>query len=154
MLKFGRAIFMTSLAILSLSALTDCSKAPKLPPFDASTVPKTPSRRVTLKDVQPIFSTRCIACHAPGAMEDGSPMGGMVLTEGKAASQLINVQSFESPLVRVYPGDLAKSYIYHKLHGSFAAVGGLGLQMPLASTIPPEERGLIDDWILSGAPLQ
>ena len=81
-------------------------------------------------------------------------MGGMILTSGKAASQLINVQSIESPLVRVYPGDLAKSYLYHKLHGTFAAVGGLGLQMPLSSTIPPEERALIDDWILSGAPVE
>jgi mono/diheme cytochrome c family protein len=142
------------LSLLSLASLPGCSRKPAIPPFDPSTVQKTASRRVTLKEVQVIFSTRCIACHAQGATEDGSPMGGMILTSGKAASQLINVQSIESPLVRVYPGDLAKSYLYHKLHGTFAAVGGLGLQMPLSSTIPPEERALIDDWILSGAPVE
>jgi mono/diheme cytochrome c family protein len=111
-----------------------------------------PSRLVSFKEVQAVFSSRCIACHAPGAYEDGTPMGGMTLSAGKSAAQLIGFKSIESPLNRVEPYSLEKSYIHHKLHGTFASVGGSGVKMPLGSTIPDAEIAVIDDWILSGAP--
>jgi hypothetical protein len=113
---------------------------------------KTPNRDVSFRqEVQPIFSKRCIACHAPGAYEDGTAMGALVLSEGKSAAQLVGFKSIESPLPRVAPGDLDKSYLYHKLRGSFAQVGGIGVKMPLAGEMPEEEIVLIEDWILSGA---
>lgn len=115
---------------------------------------QAPTRQVSFKEVQHVFSTRCIACHSPGAYEDGTPMGGLTLSEGKSAAQLVNFKSIESPLNRVTPFDLSKSYIHHKLHGTFAAVGGSGVKMPLGSTIPDEEIATIDNWILSGAPTQ
>src|SRR5687767_11437070 len=60
------------------------------------------TRVVSFKhEIQPIFSKRCIACHAPGAYEDGTAMGALVLSEGKSASQLIDFKSIESPLPRV-----------------------------------------------------
>ena len=134
----------------SVVLLAACSRAPKLPPARA-----TANRHVPLTEVQQIFTLRCIACHAPGAYEDGTAMGGLVLSSGKAASQLVGVKSIESPLPRVQPGDLTKSYLYHKLRGSFAVVGGTGVQMPLGTTgLPEEEIALIEDWILSGAPAE
>lgn len=147
----------TALAYLSIFFIMffdGCSRKTDAPSLDASSIPTKATRRVTLKEVQPIFSTKCIACHNPNGMDEGVPMGGLVLLGGRSAENLINAPSIESPLVRVSPGDLAKSYVYHKLHGSFAAVGGTGAQMPLGGTLPPGELALIDDWILSGAPVE
>ena len=113
---------------------------------------KTATRAVSFsREVQPIFSKRCIACHAPGAYEDGTAMGALVLSEGKSAAQLVGFKSIESPLPRVAPGDLNQSYLYHKLRGTFAQVGGVGVRMPLAGEIPEDEIALIEDWILGGA---
>ncbi len=104
------------------------------------------------KKIQPIFTLHCIACHAPGANEDGSAMGGMILATGKAAANLVGVKSIESSLMRVAPGDPQKSYLYHKIRGTQLTVGGVGAQMPLG--LPPltkEEIGSIESWISSGA---
>jgi hypothetical protein len=115
-------------------------------------VKRTATREVSFKDeIQPIFSKRCIACHAPGAYEDGTAMGGLVLSSGRAAAQLVGFKSIESKLPRVTPGDLEKSYLHHKLRGTFMEVGGVGVKMPLSGEIPEEEIVLIEEWILGGA---
>jgi len=115
-------------------------------------VKRTASREVSFREeVQPIFSQRCIACHAPGAYEDGTAMGALVLSEGKAAAQLIGFQSITSKLPRVVPGDLEQSYLHHKLRGTFMQVGGTGVKMPLAGEMPEDEIVLIEEWILGGA---
>ena len=134
--------------------LAGCAPKATGPTFDPSSVPTKASRRVTLKEVEPIFSTKCAACHNPMGMDEGVAVGGLVLVHGSAAANLVNAKSTESKLLRVHPGDLAKSYIYHQLNGTFAAVGGTGMKMPLGGTLPPEEISLINDWILSGAPLE
>lgn len=136
--------------LLAVAIAAGCGKQPAA----VAAVPAKPTRLVTFKEVQNVFSTRCIACHAPGAYEDGTPMGGMTLSAGKSAAQIINVKSIESPLNRVTPYDLQKSYMHHKLHGTFVSVGGSGVKMPLGSTIPDEEIAIIDNWILSGAPTE
>jgi hypothetical protein len=113
---------------------------------------RTPTREVSFKDeIQPIFSKRCIACHAPGAYEDGTAMGGLVLSSGRSAAQLVGFKSIESKLPRVAPGDLEQSYLFHKLRGSFDKVGGVGVKMPLAGEMPEDEIVLIEEWILGGA---
>ncbi|HKB90041.1 MAG TPA: hypothetical protein VKC60_05940 [Opitutaceae bacterium] len=139
--------FLSVSAAFIALMFSGCSRGPDLPPARTK-----PNNLVTLKDVQRVFDQRCIACHAPGAYEDGSAMGGLVLSSGKAARNLISAKSLESTLNRVTPGDLSKSYLYHKLRGSFAQVGGTGVKMPLSGSIPEEEILLIEDWILSGAP--
>src|SRR3954465_15331742 len=118
--------------IITAAGCSRRSAAAELPPART-----TPSRPVSFRrEIQPIFSQRCIACHAPGAYEDGTAMGTLVLSEGKSAAQLVNYKSLESPLARVAPGDLNQSYLYHKLRGSFAKVGGVGVKMPLQGQIP------------------
>jgi len=143
---------LAHLLVPFILVLAGCSKQPALPEFDASSLPTKASRRVTLKEVQPIFSTKCAACHNPTGMDEGVPVGGLVLVNGASGPNLVNARSTESKLMRVHPGDLAKSYIFHKINGTFAAVGGTGMKMPLGGQLPPDEIALISDWILSGAP--
>lgn len=78
-------------------------------------------------------------------------MGGLVLSSGRSAAQLVGFKSLESKLPRVSPGDLDQSYLHHKLRGTFMKVGGIGVKMPLAGEIPEDEILLIEDWILGGA---
>jgi hypothetical protein len=68
------------------------------------------------EDIQPIFTYNCAIpeCHAPP-----KPAKGMVLTEGEAYQNLVNVRSKESPRqMRVASGDLEKSYLYDKITGN------------------------------------
>ena len=137
------------LAAVATPGLSGCSReASATPPA----VRRTPSRAVSFQnEVQPIFSKRCIACHSPGAFEDGTAMGGLVLASGRSHAQLVGYKSLESKLPRVTPGDLEQSYLHHKLRGTFMKVGGIGVKMPLAGEIPEDEILLIEDWILGGA---
>ena len=59
-------------------------------------------------DVQPIFTGNCAlsGCHA-GA----TPVQGQNLSSGQAFSNIVNVQSNESSLLRVAPGDPDASYL-------------------------------------------
>jgi hypothetical protein len=142
-------LILPSLLGLAAPFLSGCSRDSD----DAGpAVKRTATREVSFKhEVQPIFSKRCIACHAPGAYEDGTAMGALVLSEGKAAAQLIGFKSITSKLPRVAPGDLGQSYLHHKLRGTFIKVGGAGVKMPLAGEMPEDEIVLIEEWILGGA---
>jgi hypothetical protein len=137
------------LGAVAAPALTGCSRDAAARP---AAVKRTATRAVSFQnEIQPIFSKRCIACHAPGAFEDGTAMGGLVLSAGRSAAQLVGYKSLESKLPRVTPGDLDQSYLHHKLRGTFLKVGGIGVKMPLAGEIPEDEILLIEDWILGGA---
>lgn len=149
----GVATLLAALALLTTGCGRDSAAAASPAATLAVATPaRAPSREVSfIREVQPIFSKRCIACHVPGAYEDGSAMGGLVLSEGKSVAQLVGHKSIESKLPRVAPGDLNQSYLYHKLRGSFAQVGGTGVKMPLGGSMPEEEIAIIEDWILGGA---
>src|SRR4051812_16369608 len=103
-LRLGR----TRLYLVILLLATGCAKKAATPAFDPTSLPTKASRRVTLREVQPILTAKCTACHNPGGMDEGVPVGGLVLLNGSAASNLVNVPSLESKLVRVAPGDLAR----------------------------------------------
>ena len=138
-------------ALLAVASpfLGGCARASAASP---PAVQRVATREVSFKDeIQPIFSKRCIACHAPGAYEDGTAMGGLVLSSGRSAGQLVGTKSIESKLPRVAPGDLEQSYLHHKLRGTFMSVGGVGVKMPLAGEMPEDEILLIEEWILGGA---
>jgi len=84
-------------------------------------------------------------CHGSGA-------GGMGLSPGYEFDSMINVQSTENPpMLRVFPGAPAQSYVYLKL----ACDGDIpeGGCMPLGSPDPALAR-LFHDWIEAGAPTQ
>jgi hypothetical protein len=96
-------------------------------------------------DIQTIFINNCISsgCHNAGAA------GGMVLLQGQAYANLVNVASSQEPdKTRVIPNDATNSYIVIKLegrqtNGSRMPLGGAALH---ANTIQN-----IKNWINKGA---
>lgn len=99
------------------------------------------------RDIVPLLKTRCAVCHLTG-----DEAYGMALYPGAAYKNLVDVQSHESPLMRVKPGKPDESYIIHKLEGTQASVGGNGLQMPIeGGYLSKQEIDMIRSWIADGA---
>lgn len=98
-------------------------------------------------DIAPVLNDHCAICHVTG-----TEPGHMALYAEAAYKFLVGVQSEESPLKRVEPGDPDKSYLLHKINGTQVSVGGKGQQMP-ASNPPLSEamRLKIRQWIVEGA---
>lgn len=98
-------------------------------------------------DIVPLLKSRCVMCHLPGAEQAGlalHPKGGY--------ANLIDVKSTQSPLVRVSPGKPDDSYLYRKLTGTQAQVGGSGERMPFGdSTLTAQEIERVRRWIEGGA---
>ena len=101
-------------------------------------------------DLQPIFDTYCVQCHL---LE--SAQGGLVLENGEAWANLVNVDSSQTAMKRVSPGNPADSYLLHKLRGTHIQVGGSGQPMPYGSEasagISADSVELIERWIGDGA---
>jgi hypothetical protein len=96
--------------------------------------------------IQPIFTDNCAfsGCHAADTAS-----GGMVLDEGQAYANLVNVTSSEvAPDKRVVPGNSGASYIIEKLTSTQPRSGA---QMPLGSNLPADLIELIRTWIDEGA---
>lgn len=101
-------------------------------------------------DVQPIFSANCAltGCHA-GPM----PQAGQNLSVGNAYAAIVDVPSMDVPSMdRIEPGDPARSYLVHKIRGTFANVGGTGVRMPAGrGELPQNEIDIIRAWVQAGA---
>jgi hypothetical protein len=132
--------------LLFLTVMTACGSNNTTP-----TGTTTTTGGVSLKNsIQPIFNDKCVACHQ-GASSI-SP-GGLSLEPNVAYSNLVNVKSTESALMRVSPGAPDKSYLIDKLKGTQSQAGGSGAQMPFgASPLPQAQIDLISQWISAGAP--
>lgn len=100
-------------------------------------------------DLQPIFDTACVQCHL---LE--SAQGGLVIENGEAWANLVNVDSTQVSMKRVSPGNPADSYLLHKLRGTHLQVGGSGQPMPYGSEasagISADSVELIERWISEG----
>jgi len=98
-------------------------------------------------DIVPLLKSRCVVCHLPGAEQAGlalHPKGGY--------ANLVDVKSTQSPLLRVSPGKPADSYLYRKITGTHAQVGGSGERMPFGeSSLTAEEVDRVRRWIEGGA---
>jgi hypothetical protein len=98
-------------------------------------------------DIVPLLKSRCVMCHLPGAEQAGlalHPKGGY--------ANLVDVKSTQSPLVRVAPGKPDDSYLYRKITGTHAQVGGSGERMPFGeSSLTAEEVERVRRWIEDGA---
>jgi hypothetical protein len=94
--------------------------------------------------VQPLFSSYgCLGCHG------GS--GGLTIVD---STSLVNVSSGNGVPVLDYiePGVPAQSYLWHKINGTQASIGGIGLQMPrLQAPMAPADLATVEEWILDGA---
>jgi hypothetical protein len=81
------------------------------------------------------------ACHALGEADTHLRLGD--------AGDLVNVPSFERPgMLRVRPGDPARSYLYLKVLGDGGIDGG---RMPLDGPYDPRLAPFIASWIEAGA---
>jgi hypothetical protein len=94
-----------------------------------------------------IFTPSCaqIGCH-----DSIGRQSQLVLTQGNAYANIVNVSSVEMPsLRRIAPGDAPNSYLYRKITGA----GITGDRMPQGG--PPlsdAQVSLVRDWIRRGAP--
>lgn len=99
-----------------------------------------------LADLQPLWSTRCVdGCHSASVARAGLDLS----SAAAALRDLRGVASDQSDLLRVAPGDHARSYLLRKLLVG-AAIRGL----PMPPTGPPltdEELHAIAAWIDGGA---
>ncbi|MBK9752584.1 MAG: hypothetical protein IPO88_03580 [Nannocystis sp.] len=110
-------------------------------------------------DVWPILQVNCLRCHetADGEMTPGppSPKPGLVLGADDPAfayAALINKPAVFAPaLIYVVPGSVATSYLFHKLAGTQASVGGVGGSMPPGGMLTVDEMATIEAWIDGGA---
>jgi len=99
-------------------------------------------------DIQPIWDTKCVAgCHTPG----GAASMGPVLGADVSYANLVDKQSPTVAMPLVAPGDPDGSYLWHKLNGTQADVGGSGAPMPIGVALDADTLALIEQWITDGA---
>jgi hypothetical protein len=115
-------------------------------PISGGTTPQT----FYQSNVQPIFSnnSQCTSCHI-----GGSPPANLNLDPTHSYSQLVNIPAVElNTMSRVTPNNTAQSYMFHKVEGDQANVGGSGQQMPAGGPpLQPAEINTIQTWINTGA---
>ncbi len=105
-------------------------------------------------DVQPIWDAHCVdACH-----EEGGQWGFLLDMSGDAYGVLVDKPSPSyMSLTLVVPGEPNESFVWHKIMGTQASVGGGGVQMPSArpmmepTVLSQEELDTIEQWIAGGA---
>ena len=93
--------------------------------------------------VEPIVRMSCAACHL-----DGFANGGLALDLGTRV--LVDIPS-RAGMAYVTPGDPDASYLWHKLVGDQADVGGGGARMPIGIPLAAQEMAIVEEWILAGA---
>ena len=103
-------------------------------------------------DLQPIFTAKCTdaQCHV-----GFSPSGGQNLEVGKACDNSVNARATGNPkLVRVFPGNLKKSYMARKLLGQGLSRFDDTMPQGCPTTVPcltDAEKYILLWWIQSGA---
>lgn len=96
-----------------------------------------------------------ISCGGGSCHLGGEVGGGLALDNDGELLARLTEPSIGSLLPQVTPGSLEESYLWHKCEGTHRsdAVGGAGSRMPLGlPPLSPEQRALLEAWILAGAP--
>ncbi|MDF2692742.1 MAG: hypothetical protein K0S65_1125 [Labilithrix sp.] len=82
----------------------------------------------TKAEVQSLFDSRCAPCHV------GNATAGLNLATNFTATT-VDVDATQVPaLKRIAPGNKEQSYLFHKIRGTHASVGGSGVRMPRNAT--------------------
>jgi hypothetical protein len=98
--------------------------------------------------VMPLVDEAC-RCH----QTEPILMAPFSLKHGEAYDALVGVASIDVPsMVRVAPGSLNGSYLWHKVAGTHLEVMGKGTIMPPGVPLNPDERDVFGRWIAAGAP--
>lgn len=112
----------------------------------SSTTDLTPEDISHAVHIQPIWDAKCgSTCHL------NAFSSGQLNLEGDGYDDLVNVGAFQAPMQRVTPGSPEDSYLWHKLNGTQASVGGSGLDMPKLDSLSNGEMTRIELWIIGGA---
>jgi hypothetical protein len=101
--------------------------------------------------VEPLLSARCAeaGCHLPPFLAEELDLS----SASAIRARTVGVPSRQSRLVRVAPGRPSASYLWHKVQGTQATVGGGGNRMPNGQEpLPADALAAIRAWILEGAP--
>lgn len=118
----------------------------------------TPGSLSFAGQIQPIFDTNCIRCHAPGGVgfieTGGAQNNGLDLTRGSSYGKLVNQPTFQAPEIsprwRVLPNEPDSSYVIQKSTSDSPKSGN---RMPKDG--PPflsqSEIQLLRTWIEQGA---
>ena len=100
------------------------------------------------QSIQPKINEAC-NCHQTTPML----MAPFSLKVGDAYDALVGVASGQvTTMLRVKPGSLNESYLWHKINGTQAEVHGTGQIMPPGVPLRPDELELFGRWIAAGAP--
>lgn len=101
---------------------------------------------VLFPEVLAIFQEECFCHRTP------EPASMLDLDDDAAYDSIVNVPAPQAPDVSyVTPGDPDDSYLYLKLLGEQATVGGSGSRMPQGGVLPDDQLDLVRYWILGGA---
>lgn len=128
-----------ALAVLTLSALA-CGRV-ELP-----VVPEgTPVSYA--EHLEPLVRARCLSCHTAE-----EPEAQLVLEAGKGYRQMVGRASTQVPALEIVaPGDLDRSYLWHKLIHDAEVGRGMPRTVFGSIELPAKELGLYQRWIEDGA---
>ncbi|HKK79710.1 MAG TPA: hypothetical protein VJ933_08775, partial [Phaeodactylibacter sp.] len=116
-----------------------------------------------------ILQEKCVQCHNPASPSGGLDLRGNGSTEQERALEVYNRLYQGTPNngtaaqagdAYIYPGRTDKSYLFRKINDglepTLSLQPGEGQSMPLDGqpALNDEEKELIRQWILFGAPLQ
>lgn len=110
----------------------------------------------TIADVQRrVFDPACASCHT-GSRPPGNLRLGRALNPEELRDTLLTRPTSATGMPYVTPGDLSKSFLAHKVHGTQGALTcparrGCGLRMPPAGALPSDKLELLERWIEQGA---
>ena len=92
-----------------------------------------------------ILTPECASCH-----QGAAPSGGVDLS-GDPYTHIVGVASSVAGVNYINPGDPDTSYLFLKMSGRQAEVGGAGSTMPLSGPVDQSLLDGIETWILAGA---
>jgi hypothetical protein len=127
------------------------SEAPQpwVEPMDCDSLAAIPPRgNIDYTLIQGIWNTHCTGCHTGTA--PGAGIAGLSLHPDVSYERIVQVPSSQVPsLLRVFPGDPLRSWIFYKIN---CDVPGFGSRMPLGGRLNEIEQATIFDWIQNRAP--
>lgn len=145
--KSGLILLISALLAVLLLAAGACISSTNGTTTSTTPTTSTSSAVSFSQDIQPIFNSNCVVCHQ-GMM---APQG-LSLEAGMSYQELVNAGSTQSSLALIAPGNVEQSYLWHKVNGTQASVGGSGARMPYQSAaLPASQLSLIRQWIEQGA---
>ncbi|MFT4623639.1 MAG: hypothetical protein ACI8PZ_002295 [Myxococcota bacterium] len=106
--------------------------------------PECPLPITYTRDIEPILADNCYSCHGGAAASGGRNFD--------TYDELFQASADVPGIQLITPFLLEESYIFQKVSGTQADVGGAGSRMPLGGLLSDDDILLMGDWIEDGAP--